>query len=663
MEEIRMNRYTTFRPLFVLLLLFTAIRYAAADGGPSGYVQVNLVSNSPSVAPALTTDPNLINPWGLAESATSPFWVADQGSGKSTLYNGSGVPVSLIVTVPPLVPPPSGPTGIVFNSTTGFLLNSKPASFIFATLDGTIDAWNSTAGSTAEVEATVPGALFTGLAIGSTASEVAGFRSRADLILPRTLPAPILLYAADFKNAVIDVFNPSFAPFSTPGTFTDPNLPSGYAPYNIQNINGDLYVEYASQGGPMGQPLTGPGLGIVDKFDLNGVFIQRLISPGGAINAPWGITLAPASFGAFGGDLLVGNFGDGKINAFDPTTGAYLGTIANAQGQPLVNNNLWALSFGNGGNGGSPNILYFTAGLNNQTGGLFGSIQPVDSAIQFQVSPTTLVYPGSATASVCITPATNAPATGTVKILDGSLLATLSLQGNSCANWFINPPLNAGTHSLTAVYSGDSNNPAGVSAPVTVTVSPTPTYLQASCGNAGFVYGGNYNCNVNVGSVAGGATGAIIYTFDGGTPVILPLSNGMAQFSLATPNAGSHKVVIGYAQQGNFAASGPNTEGFTVVPATTQVWLSPSNYYPGAGSSLTLTASVSSYSAAAPTGGSVTFYNNGAVIGTFPVNGTGQATLTIPALAAGYYSFNAQFGGLAPDYGGAGSNYLTIQAH
>jgi hypothetical protein len=248
-----------------------------------------------------------------------------------------------------------------------------------------------------------------------------------------------------------------------------------------------------------------------------------------------------------------------------------------------------------------------------------------------------------------------------VKILDGTttLLATLPLEGDGCASWYINPPLNAGTHSLLADYSGDSNNPAGASAPVTVTVSPTPSYLQASCGNAGFVYGGNYNCNVDVGSVAGGATGAIIYIFDGGTPVNLPLSNGMAQFSLPTPNAGSHKVVIGYAQQGNFAASGPNTEGFTVAPATTQVWLSPSNYYPGAGSSLTLTASVSSYSAAAPSGGTVTFYNNGAAIGTGPVNATGQATLTIPSLGAGYYSFNAEFGGLAPNYsGGAWSNYF-----
>jgi uncharacterized protein (TIGR03118 family) len=636
-----MTRTTTFRPLFVLLLLFIAIRYAAADGLGADYVQVNLVSNSQSVASALNTDPNLINPWGIAASATSPFWVSDQGSEKSTIYSASGVPSPLVVTVPDSAVLASGPTGIVFNSTTGFLLNGAPASFIFATLDGSIDAWNSTAGSKAVVEQTIPGAVFTGLATGSVGSSN-------------------FLYATDFKNGTIDVFNSSFAPVVA--ALTDPTVPFGFAPYNIQNIDGLLYVEYALQGGPLGQPVRGPGLGIVDVFNTDGSFV-RLISPGSALNAPWGVALAPASFGPLGGDLLVGNFGDGKINAFDPGTGAFLGTIENTLDQPLVNNNLWALRFGTGAN---KNTLFFTAGLNGQTGGLFGSIEPVDSAIQFQVSPTTLEYPGSATASVCITPATSAPATGTVKILDGTTtqLATLSLQGNSCATWFINPPLNAGAHSLLADYSGDSNNPAGASAPVTVTVSPTPSYLQASCGNAGFVYGGNYNCNVNVGSVAGGAKGAITYTVDGGTPVVLPLSNGMAQFSLIEPNAGSHTVVIGYAQQGNFSASGPNTESFTVVPATTQVWLSPSNYYPGAGSSLTLTASVSSYSAAAPSGGSVTFYNNGVAIGTEPVSSAGQATLNIPALAAGYYSLNAEFSGEPPNYsGGSWSNYVNFQAH
>ena len=173
-----MSRTTTFQPLFVLLLVLVGIRSAAAAGG---YVQVNLVSNAPVVAPALNTDPYLINPWGIAARTTSPFWVSDQVSGKSTLYNGSGVPSSLVVTVPSPGPPPSGPTGIVFNSSTGFIVDSKPASFIFATLDGTIDAWNGSAGTMAVIANIVPGAAFTGLTTGTIASST-------------------FLYAADFKS-------------------------------------------------------------------------------------------------------------------------------------------------------------------------------------------------------------------------------------------------------------------------------------------------------------------------------------------------------------------------------------------------------------------------------------------------------------------------------
>jgi uncharacterized protein (TIGR03118 family) len=648
-----MIRHRTFRPLFVFLLLLTGIRHAAASPPPSpgsDYVQVNLVSNSPMVAPALTTDPNLINPWGLAVSPTSPFWVADQGSGQSTMYSGSGVPSPLIVTVPPSSPAPSGPTGIVFNSSLVFNVSGEdggpPASFIFATLASTIDAWNEAAGTTALVQPTQPGSVFTGLA------EVVFSIGLADL------------YAADFGKGKILVYQDLITPGGIDIQFVDPNLPSGYSPYNIQNINGTLYIAYAAKAG--GLPVAGPGMGVVARFDRNGNFLGELIASGNQLNEPWGMALAPASFGPFGGDLLVGNVGDGKINAFNPTTGAFLGTIENALGQPLVNNNLHALLFGTGSaNGGNTNTLYFTAGLNNQTGGLFGSIQPVDSAIHFQVSNTSLVYPTSTSVSLCVTPATSAPATGSVKILDGTtiLLANLSLQGNSCATWYINPPLGAGTHSLTADYSGDSNNLAGISAPVTVAVSPTPSYLGASCGNAAFVYGGNYYCNVSVGSEVGDATGSITYIFDGGAPVTLPLSNGAVQFSLTAPHTGSHTVVIAYAQQGNFAASGPVTESFTVAPATTQVSLSPSNYYPAAGSSLTLTASVTSYSAAPPASGTVTFYSNGTPIDSpLVVNLGGTVSFTIPILPAGYYSFNATFGG-GTDYAAGVSNYLAIQVH
>ena len=282
-----------------VLLLATAVGLL---GSSIGYVQTNLVSNS-SATPASFTDANLINPWGNVSNGGSPFWVSDQGTGLSTLYSTPpGTPLSLVVSVPAVGAPPAvGPTGIVAN-TTGFDVNGSPAAFIFDTLDGTIAGWNGSPTLTQAVtEATVPGAVFTGLAEASNASGT-------------------FLYAADFANNKIDVFNSSYTKVTLAASFTDPNLPAGYAPYNIQTINGNLYVEYAPIGSN-GLPVVGPGNGIVDVFDANGNFMQRLISNGGALNVPWGIALAPTNFGVFSNDLLVGNFGNGWINAFDPTTG------------------------------------------------------------------------------------------------------------------------------------------------------------------------------------------------------------------------------------------------------------------------------------------------------------------------------------------------------
>jgi uncharacterized protein (TIGR03118 family) len=289
---------------------------------------------------APNTDANLKNPWGASFSPTSPFWVSNQVSGNSTLYSASGAAVPLIVATPP-----GSPTGQVFNSTTQFALNGKPSSFIFDTLGGTVDAWNG--GSAATVMATTAGAAYTGLALASVGSNN-------------------YLYAANTAQGRIDVYDSSFKPATLSGTFSDPNLPAGYTPYNIQAIGGDLYVEY-SKGFQ-----TGSGLGIVDKFNANGTLIQRVVT-GGVLNAPWGVTLAPAGFGTFGGDLLIGNFGNGEINAFDPATGTFLGTLLDQHGNPIVNDGLWSLSFRTGG-GFNTEALYFTAGINGQKDGLFGSI-------------------------------------------------------------------------------------------------------------------------------------------------------------------------------------------------------------------------------------------------------------------------------------------------
>jgi uncharacterized protein (TIGR03118 family) len=314
------------------------------------FTQTNLVSDIPGMA--ANTDPNLKNPWGIAFSATSPFWTSDQGTGVSTLYNATGTPQALVVTIPGSSTGPSGPTGMVFNSAPGaFLLaNGNPASFIFDNLNGSISAWNG--GTTATVEASTPGAIYTGLA-----------------------QAGNQLYAANSSGGTIDVFNSGWQPTTVPGGFKDSNLPAGFVPFNIQNIGGNLYVTYAMLG-PGGTPMPG---GVVDEFDANGNLLKRIAAngSGGTLFAPWGIVIAPSGFGAFSNDLLIGNFGNGEINAFDATTDVFLGTIEGLDGQPLVNDHLWALETRNGVNGFNPNAVYFSAGINDEANGLFGAITAV----------------------------------------------------------------------------------------------------------------------------------------------------------------------------------------------------------------------------------------------------------------------------------------------
>jgi uncharacterized protein (TIGR03118 family) len=328
------------------LLIFSTLLFLAQDAKPDAFAQTNLVSSVSGLAPL--TDPNLRNPWGMSFSATSPFWVSNQGTNTSTLYGATGAINTLVVSVP------GGPTGQVFTGGTSFLEpNNSTPNFVFATLGGSIYAWNNANGTTAQLTASTPGAAYTGLAIGSNTTGS-------------------FLYAANVRGGTIDVFNSSFTRTTLAGSFTDPTLPAGYTPYNIQNVNGLLYVEYQN-GAQAGT--GGLGTGIVSVFDANGVFQRRLIGTGGQLDQPWGIVVAPASWGAFGNALLVGNFGNGEINAFNPTTGVFLGTVTGSNGQPLVNSGLWALATRTGP-GFDPNAVYFTAGINGEADGLLGSITP-----------------------------------------------------------------------------------------------------------------------------------------------------------------------------------------------------------------------------------------------------------------------------------------------
>lgn len=330
-------------------------------GAEAYYVQTDLVSSVPGLAP--TADSSLINPWGLAAFPGSPLWTSDQGANAASLITGAGNVVPLTPTIPTSgYAPPTGPTGIVANSTSGFSIPTKtgsaPALFLFATLQGTIAGWNqSTPGGLTKAETILhqTGAVFTGL----TQASVNG--------------SPYL-YAANFASGKIDVYNGSFSRATLAGGFTDPNLPAHYSPYNVQAIGDKIYVMF-SRMGANGLPVVAPGDGIIDVFSPNGTFLQRFAANNSALNVPWGITTAPGNFGQFSNDLLVGQFGSGVIDAFDPVSGRFLGTLDGADGKPLKNDFTWGLQFGlAGASGGNPDTLYFDAGIDNQTEGLFGAI-------------------------------------------------------------------------------------------------------------------------------------------------------------------------------------------------------------------------------------------------------------------------------------------------
>jgi len=351
----------------------------AEDNGQAArsYVQTNLVSDIPGLAKV--TDTNLKNPWGTSTAPGLPIWVSENNAGFTTLYDGAGQPVALqakppvnAVAIP--APPSAGtgavgtPTGTVFNPTgSGFFVSEKGASgssrFLFATEDGTIVGWSPNVdranGIVAVDRSTVTdpagdvGAVYKGLALVTT-------------------PAGTFLYASNFRFGTIEVFDNSF---NLVKTFTDPSVPAGFAPFGIHNIGGRLFVTFAKQKPDKHDDLAGAGNGFVDVFSPNGDLLQRFVSEG-RLNSPWAVTLAPATFGAFSGSILVGNFGDGHINAFDRSTGHFEGRLLNAIGQPLTISGLWGLRFPAGSLNVVPGALYFTAGINDEHDGLFGNLVP-----------------------------------------------------------------------------------------------------------------------------------------------------------------------------------------------------------------------------------------------------------------------------------------------
>jgi uncharacterized protein (TIGR03118 family) len=347
-----------------LLMIGAVPATAASINSSNAFVVHNLQSDVPGRA--ANTDPDLVNGWGIAALPTSPWWVADNGTHKATLYNGNtGEKVTgVIVDVAGAGGQPGDPTGIVANTSTEFVITGSggattPARFIFDGEDGTVSAWNG--GSSSVVEATSPdGAIYKGLAIGSVGTGTAAVN---------------YLYATDFHNARVDVYDGTFTLQHLVGAFVDPGIPAGYAPFGIQNIAGRIFVTYAKQDAAAEDEIAGPGFGFVSVFGTDGSFQGRVAS-GGALNAPWGLAMAPSSWQRFGGHLLVGNFGDGRINGYRASGGSWeaRGHLKGTNHRPIVIDGLWGIGFGNNAAAGPASTLFFAAGPDDETHGLFGSI-------------------------------------------------------------------------------------------------------------------------------------------------------------------------------------------------------------------------------------------------------------------------------------------------
>ncbi len=349
-------------PLMRLTLLVGSVLSLGPLAEAQHYQQTSLVSDLPG---AVTTDANLVNPWGLSRSSGSPWWVSNNGTGTATLYNGAGGTIPLVVTIPG-ASGPGVPTGTVFNGSADFELSpGNHAVFLFVGEDGTISGWNPAVNPTqAVVMATVPRAVYKGAAIA-------------------TNRGAHFLYVANFGRRRIDVFDTTFTRVHLDhDAFEDERLPRGYAPFNVQNIGDSLYVAFAKVDPGSSDEVQGAGFGFVDVFTPGGRLIRRL-EHGPWLNAPWGMALAPGDFGAFSHHLLVGQFGSGEIAVYNASSGRFAGKFLDPTDAVLTIDGLWALSFGNGAAAGPLNTLFFTAGIQDESHGLFGSLTPTGADVSF----------------------------------------------------------------------------------------------------------------------------------------------------------------------------------------------------------------------------------------------------------------------------------------
>jgi uncharacterized protein (TIGR03118 family) len=516
----------------------------AAPSPSNSYLVHNLVSDLPDTADF--QDRNLVNPWGIATTATSPFWIGNNGTGTSTLYGTTGAAVALVVTIPTTTGPTGGAvSGVIANTTTSFTVaTGKAASFIFCTEDGTVSGWNSSVNPGAAiitVNNTKANSVFKGCVIGGTAT------------------APIL-YVTDFHNAVVDMFDGSFNPIAAPKAFVDPSIPAGYGPFNIANFGGKIYVTYAKQDSAMHDDVAGPGNGYVDVFDGSGNLLTQLISRG-VLNSPWGMQIAPATFGQFSGALLVANFGDGTINAFDPVKGTALGTLQDPTGHNLAISGLWGLLFGNGGKGGDTSTLYFTAGIAGpygdptETHGLFGSIQAPPSftpagvvngaSFQAPLAPNTWasVIGGGLAASSRSWASTDLSGVNLPTVIDG---VSVSVNGAPAAISYVNPSqvdfLIPATAAVGQAQIQVTNNDQ-ISAAATVTLTAAaPSFFWLS-GNKYIV--STHANGIVTGPASQVAPGETIVLYGNGFGATSPAAPNNATFTAPLTLAATPTVTIG----------------------------------------------------------------------------------------------------------------------
>ena len=535
--------------LCLLSFILFGILFAAADASAQtiGYRQTNLASNLPNVANNVT--PGLVDPWGIAFLSGQPFFIADNQPGHVTVhdFNGLGVgPGGFIL------PNAAGtgfdhPTGIVADQNSLFGGPSLVQPFILATDEGTIFTWGLDAqgdipqAATLRVDHSSFGAVYKGAAI-----------------LTSSLTAPALA-VTDFHGGFIETFLPGFSRVALPGSFTDPDLPEGYAPFGIQVIGRQVFVTYGLQDAIKHDPVPGAGNGIVNIFDMDGNFVRRFATAG-ALNVPWGVTQASASFGPFSNDILIGNLGDGNINAFDPATGNFIGKLKDGDGRAIARIGLHGLAFRSDGFG-DPNTLYFTTQFQNADDGLFGAITTGLVSLT-QVSASDTLVDANATITAKVAGALDNPGTpmGTVSFLDGAIpLGTAPLVDGSATLDAIFAK--SGIHEITAQYGGDpvflaSSN----SVPMQVAGFSTIATLTAP---ANVIPGASLTLTATISSSGGIPTGQVVF-LDGGTNLGASALDdaGVAILRINALAAGVHTLTASYAGDTKF--NGSDSAGVTI---------------------------------------------------------------------------------------------------